>query len=57
MLCYAMLMIDSEGKLKELVENVFNESKKKRLTIKCKQIECMVISKKINQRVLIFQKY
>lgn len=41
--CYAherVLMTDEERKLKELFDKVVDESKKKRLTINCKNMRC-----------------
>lgn len=46
-----VLMADSQGKLKELLNMVVKESKKKKMTIKCKNIECIAfVSKKDSLR-------
>ena len=41
-----VLLAKSEKELQDLLDKVFEEGKKKGLTINCKKTECMVVSKK-----------
>lgn len=47
-----VLMPDSEGKLKELLNKAVKESEKKGPTINCKKVEYMVVSSKCKRYVL-----